>query len=285
MDRDGEDTSEEYLLASLQWPNYRPAQDVWVAESEGKLVGYGVALEQPSQFCTIYVVAHPSHRRKKLGSQLLQLTLDRAHELGSKNILVYANERNQGSNLFLACHKFQRVASSGLMKLNIAAENLTVEFPRDFTLKRYSEINDPLMLLKALNVCYLGMWGHWHRENYTEQERKSPNFLKYYDTDDLLLLFDEKNSLSGFCSLKPQGRRDANGQIGDQLDGPGIIGEYRKLGYQRPLVLAGIQHLRKKGIHPIFLEFYGDGEHTLDIYRELGFEMVNHYLAYHKELK
>ena len=41
MDRDGEDTSEEYLRASLAWPNYRPAQDVWVAESEGKLVGYG----------------------------------------------------------------------------------------------------------------------------------------------------------------------------------------------------------------------------------------------------
>src|SRR5512141_2960151 len=79
IDRDGEDTSEEYLLASLQWPNYRPAQDVWVAESEGKLVGYGVAFEQPSQRSTIYVVIHPAQRRKGLGSQLLELTLNRAH--------------------------------------------------------------------------------------------------------------------------------------------------------------------------------------------------------------
>jgi GNAT superfamily N-acetyltransferase len=83
MDRDGEDTSEEYLRASLAWPNYRPAQDVWVAESQEKLVGYGVALEQPSQRCTIYVVVHPSQRRKGLGSQLLDLTLSRARELGS----------------------------------------------------------------------------------------------------------------------------------------------------------------------------------------------------------
>src|SRR4030095_14569367 len=63
MDRDGEDTSEEYLRASLAWTNYRPAQDVWVAEGEGKLIGYGVALEQPSKSCTIYVVVHPSQRQ------------------------------------------------------------------------------------------------------------------------------------------------------------------------------------------------------------------------------
>ena len=36
IDRDGEDTSEEYLRASLAWPNYRPAQDVWVAEVRRK---------------------------------------------------------------------------------------------------------------------------------------------------------------------------------------------------------------------------------------------------------
>ena len=65
---------------------------------------------------------------------------------------------------------------------------------------------------------------------------------------------------------------------------PGVIQEYREQGYQRQLVLAGIQHLRKKGTRPITLEFYGDNENALDIYRALGFEMVNLYIAYHKEL-
>ena len=88
IDRDGEDTTEEYLRASLSWPNYRPDQDVWVAEAEGRLVGYGVALEQPSQRSTIYVVVHPSQRRRGLGSQVLALVLKRARELGSQNVLV-----------------------------------------------------------------------------------------------------------------------------------------------------------------------------------------------------
>jgi mycothiol synthase len=285
MDRDGEDTSVEYLRASLAWPNYRPAQDVWVAEAEGKLIGYGVALEQPSQNCTIYVVVHPSYRRQGLGSQLLALTLQRALELGSKNILVYANEHNKSSNQFLTAHNFQPVGSSGSLKLEADAETSTAEFPKGFTLKRYSEVNDPLVLLKALEDCYLGMWGHQHNENRTEEERRSPRFLQYYDADDILLLFDENHSIFGICSLKSQGKREANGELSDLLDAPGIIEKYREQGYQRALVLAGIGHLRRKGTRPITLEFWGDNETALNIYRSLGFEMVHRYIAYHKELQ
>ena len=69
------------------------------------------------------------------------------------------------------------------------------------------------------------------------------------------------------------------------LDGPGIIQEFREQGYQRPFVLAGITHLRKKATRPITLEFWGDNEDTLDIYRSLGFEIVNRFIAYHKEIQ
>src|SRR5215208_6637419 len=62
-------------------------------------------------------------------------------------------------------------------------------------LKRYSQVNDPLVLLKALDDCYLGMWGHQHNDNRTDEERRSPRFLHYYNADDILLLFDEKNSI------------------------------------------------------------------------------------------
>jgi mycothiol synthase len=285
VDRDGEDTSEEYLRASLTWPNYHPDQAVWVAESDGNLVGYGAALEQPSQRCTIYVVVHPDHRRKGLGSQLLALTLNRAHEIGSKNILVYANEHNSASNLFLKHHKFVQVGSSGSMKLNSQEGILSAEFPKGFTLKKYSEVDDPLILLKALNECYLGMWGHGHNDSPSEEERKSPRFLHYYDAEDILLLFDDKNSIFGICSLKSQGKQEGNGEISDLLDGPGIIQEFREDGYQRPLLLAGIEHLRKKGNRPITLEFWGDNENALNIYRALGFEMFNRFIAYHKEIQ
>ena len=283
VDQDGEDTSEKYLLASLEWPNYRPDQDVWVAELDGLIVGYAVALEQPSQHCTVYVVVHSSPRRKGLGTRLLELTLHRAQGLGSKHLMVYANERNEGSNQFLKHLQFQRVGSSGALKASdIQAQPF--EFPAGFTLKKYSEVHEPRILLNALDDCYQGMWGHQHHDQRTEEELRAPRFLKYYDAEDILLLFDEKNTVIGICSLKSEGKTDANG-ISDLLDGPGLIPPYRDTGYQRQLVLAGIQHLRQKGTRPVTLEFWGDDENALSIYRELGFEMTQHYLAYHKELE
>jgi len=257
LDQDGEDTSEEYLLASLQWPNYRPDQDVWVAEIEGKLVGYAVALEQPSQRCTIYVVVHPSQRRKGLGSQLLALTLNRAHELGAKNILVYANEHNSASNLFLKHHKFKQVGSSGAMKLKDRVENPHPQFPKGFILKKYSDVNEPLILLNALDDCYQDMWGHQHQDKRTEEELRSPNFLKYYMPEDILLLFDSEGEVSGICSVKSEGKREADGSLVDLLDAPGVIKKYRQEGFQQPLVLAGIDHLRNKKTRPSILEFWG----------------------------
>jgi mycothiol synthase len=285
IDRDGEDTSEEYLLGSLQWPNYRPAQDVWVAEADGKLVGYGVALEQPSERCTIYVVVHPSRRRQGLGSQLLELTLNRAREFGSTGILVYANEHNDGANLFLKHHDFQQVGSSGALKAPAAIEVPPYEFPARWTLKKYSEVNEPRTLLNALNMCYFGMWGHGYNPTPSEEDIKFPRFIHYYKPEDILLLYDEKDEAVGICSMKSEGKKAENGDVSDLLDGPGIMQEYRDKGYQRQMVLAGIQHLRRHHTHPITLEFWGESESALASYRELGFEMVTHYIAYHRELK
>jgi mycothiol synthase len=284
FDRDGEDTSAEYLRNALTWPNYRPDQDVWVAELDGKLVGYAVALEQPSRRCTVYGVVHPACRRNGLGSQLLALTLERAREVDSQAVLVYANEHNQAANLFLKQHPFQLVGSSGVMKAPATIKVPAYEFPQGFHPKYYSEVNEPRILLEALDICYLDMWGHQHNDKRSEEELRSPRFLKYYYDEDILLLFDEKDSVTGICSVKSEARKTEDGTFSDLLDAPGIVREHREQGLQRPLVLAAIQHLRRKGLRPITLEFWGDGENALNIYRELGFEMSQHYLAYHKEL-
>lgn len=285
VDRDGEDTSEEYLLASLQWDNYRPAQDVWVAEADGKLAGYAVALEQPSRHCTLYVVVHPDQRRQGLGSELLGLILARARELGSKTIIIYANERNVASNLFLRHHGFAAVGSSGTMKLEESPASHALELPEGFTLKPYSEINETIVLLNALNDCYQDMWGHQHTEQRSEEEIRSPRFLKYYQAEDILLLLDPHGDVAGFCSLKPAGKRDEQGNTADLLDAPGVIKKHREEGYQQQLVLAGIEHLRKKATRPIILEFWGESAQALAGYRALGFEMLNHYVTYNKELE
>ena len=49
---------------------------------------------------------------------------------------------------------------------------------------------------------------------------------------------------------------------------------------QRPLTLTAMHWLQRHESGPIDLESYGDGEKAIDIYREVGFVLQEHYVEY-----
>jgi len=276
VDRDGEETSEEYLRSMNEWSNFDPDQNVWIAESDGELVGYGQILPRAQSYSSIYVVVHPTHRRKGLGGQLLRLVLARASETQSKSILVYANARNAASNLFLNHHDFAVAGTSGMMIAPVA-DLPQAEIPAGYSLRRYPELGDPRVVVQALNTCYQSMVGH--NQNVTSADR----YMNYNGEEGIHLLFDENNGVIGICAGKPKGKTDESG-VSDRLDAPGLINEYRQQGLQRVLTLAVMHWLREQEKLPITLEYWGDDEQAIDIYRELGFALVNQQVTYHKGL-
>jgi mycothiol synthase len=277
IDRAGEETSEEYLRSMVAWPNFDPDQNVWVAELNGSLAGYGQIVPGSGSPSTIYVVVHPSQRRKGLGNRLFSLALRRAHEAQCTTILIYAAGHHEASNAFLLQHGFERVATSGAMSAQVA-QLPPLEIPSGYLLRHYQDLNDPALLTQALDQCYKGMVGH--NQNVTSADR----YLHYYGEEGIHLLFDESEKLIGICNGKPEGKTDGQG-VFDLLDAPGLIKEYRQRGFQRFLTLAVMYWLRAKGAHPLMLEYWGDDEQAITIYRELGFEMVNEQFTYQKELQ
>jgi len=181
-------------------------------------------------------------------------------------------------------HDFTKVGSSGAMVAPADVEVPVFGFPAGFTLKRFSDLNDLYLLAAALNECYLEMWGHQHSEEVSADNSNVARFLGEYGAYNILLLFDDAGSVSGICSIKSEGRKDEQGNIVDLLDAPGVIQKYRADGLQRQLILAGLRRLREQGQRKVKLEFWGDDEKTLDIYRSLGFELSHQYIAFHKEL-
>jgi mycothiol synthase len=276
IDRDGEDTSEDYLRSMNEWPNFDPDQNVWVAVANGALVGYGQILPRTQTPSSVYVVVHPAQRRRRLGSQLLALVLSRAAETDAKSILVYANAHNSASNRFLKQHGFEVAATSGVMVAPVTDLH-GAEIPSGYSLRRYPELGDPRIVVQALDTCYRGMVGH--RQNVTSADR----YINYYGEEGIHLLFDEKNVLIGVSAGKPQGKTDERG-VSDLLDAPGLIKEYRHRGLQRFLTLAVMNWLREKAARPITLEYWGDDERAIEIYRNLGFELVNQQITYHKPM-
>jgi len=276
LDKDGGDTSEEFLRSMKDWQDFDPEQNVWVAELEGRFVGYGQVLPRSDSSSSLYVVVHPSQRRQGLGSQLLKLALSRLVEAQAKKILVDANGRNIASTSFLEHRDFEVAGTSGVMLMPVR-DLPSTEFPAGYMLRRYSELGDPQIVVQALNGCYQDMVGH--HQNVTNADR----FISYYGESGIHLLYDEQNTLIGICAAKPEGKTDERG-TSDLLDAPGLIKPYRQRGIQRQLTLAVVSWLREKGKRPITLEYWGDDEDTITIYRSIGFELVNQQITYQKIL-
>lgn len=276
IDRDGEDTSEEYLRSMKDWTGFDPQQNVWVAELDGQFVGYGHVIPRADNPSSLYVVVHPSARRQGLGNQLLVLALSRLEHTQSKNILVYANGRNVASNIFLKQCGFEIAGTSGVMVAPIGDLPLA-ELPVGFSLRRFLKLGDLQIVAQALNDCYKDMIGH--HQNVTNADR----FIKYYGEDGIHLLYDEHEILIGICVAKPEGKTDERG-VSDLLDAPGLIKKYRHSGIQRALTLAVMAWLRTIGMRPITLEYWGDDEPTIESYRSIGFELVNQQITYQKIL-
>jgi mycothiol synthase len=277
IDLDGEETSEEFLRSMLEWQSFDPDKNVWVAELDGRFVGYGQILPKTDHHCSIYVVVHPSQRRKGLGSKLLALILSRARDTESKYILVYVNGKNTASTAFMKNYGFEVAGTSGVMVAPVS-DLPQAEIPAGYSVRRYSELGDPQIVVQALNDCYKDMVGH--HQNVTSADR----YTGYYGEEGIHLLFDPNEKLIGICAAKPEGKTDERG-ASDILDAPGLIKEYRQQGIQRPLALAVMNWLREKAMRPITLEYWGDDEIDIEIYRSLGFELVNQQMTYHKELE
>src|SRR3972149_90062 len=88
IDRDGEETSEEFLRSMVEWPNFDPEHNVWVAELDGNFVGYGQVLPRTDSPSTIYTAGHPNQRGQGLGSQLHSWALSRLDASKHKKILI-----------------------------------------------------------------------------------------------------------------------------------------------------------------------------------------------------
>lgn len=278
IDRDGEETSEEFLRSMKEWRNFDPDQNVWIAELDGEFVGYGQVLPHPESHASIYVVVHPVQRRKGLGTRLLSLVLERARETETRKIIVDATGQNAASNAFLQHHGFKLAGTSGVMVAPVG-ELPPVELPQGYSVRRYLEMEnpDPALVVQSLDRCYKDQVGH--HQNVTSADR----YINYYGNQGIHLLFDEKDNLIGVCAAKPEGNTDESPPT-DLLDAPGIIGKLRQGGHQRYLALTVMHWLRGQGSRPITLEYWGDDEKAITIYRELGFELVRQQLTYHKEL-
>jgi mycothiol synthase len=288
----GNDISEAAARATLNWPGHDPTQDRWVAETPDNpdwLIGHAWVRAQSKERTIIYAATHPDWRRRGVGSALLERALARAHEHGATHVTAAADVKNREADAFLCHNGFWPVGNNRFFCASAGIPLAEPNWPAGYAVRSYAEVQDLSTLVEVFNRSYNDMWGH--RENTKgamTEEYLAESMAKYpewYIPEGIFIAFAPDGDVAGVCkALLGTGVEEPGEESRKIVDSPGVVPEHRDQKLQRPLTLTAMHWLRAHGPGPIELHTYGDKEKTVEIYRELGFVLEEHYKEYRRDL-
>lgn len=287
-DQAGNDPSEAAVRASMNWPGHDPTRDRWVVEAPGNpesLIGYAWVRAQSRERTILYVAIHPDWRRRRLGSALLGHALVRAREHGATHATAAAEVRNSVANMFLRHHGFQHVGDNRFFCAPAGIPLAEPSWPAGYTVRSYAEVQDLATLVEAFNRSYSDMWGHRENTNGAMNEKylakAMEQYPEWYIPEGTFIAFAPNGGVAGVCKVvlgtETAGQSEEPRKI---VDSPGVVPEHRDQKLQHSLTLTAMHWLRTYGPGPIELHTYGDKEETVEIYRDLGFVLEEHYKEY-----
>ncbi|MFC1944779.1 GNAT family N-acetyltransferase [Chloroflexota bacterium] len=279
LDPIGRCTSPQVPGERLGRPNYLPEQDLFVAEVDGKIIGYmDVKSELNIGRVVLDSLIHPQHRRKGLAIELSYYAMCRARELGA------------------------RVAHVDIAQANVAAKNLLSKLGFRFV-RRFLELQSQLSkvhlpdveqipltcchlrpgeeekLTQIQNHSFAETWGY--NPNTIEEIIYRVNLSDCCPKD--VILASEQGEPIGYCWTTMNLKEDiATGK--GRIYMLGVDPDYRGRGIGKLLLLAGLSYLKSKGVAVAELTVDSQNRAACALYKSVGFEVSSSTLWYEKAL-
>lgn len=296
----GGDDTEASLRAQLDWQNQTPGQDRFVAESvdnPGELLGQSFGFHTIPERYLAWVEVHPDHRRRRLGRELLAHSIKRARAVGADHMLVNANANDAPASAFLISQGFWPKSDAWFMHAPADIALPDPEWPSGYRVRSFAQVQDVDLVATTYYKCYGDMWGHGANSkalaatsNFKEGWQEFWLSPQDPNGESIFLVFGPNDEAIGLGHGEigtVEGQKDFAEHPKLHVDGPGIALSHRQRGLQRPLLLTVMRWLRARSAdaHSAFsLSSYGDAAATVDVYRDLGFQLDTHLVAYHLDL-
>jgi mycothiol synthase len=280
VDQEGNEASEQTLIAQLNLPGHDPAQDRWVIDapdgSPSLIASALIRLAPGTDVADANIIVHPDWRHRGMGGALLSRVIDRAHTLKAHSVQIFANAIHVDASAFLQKHGFILQGAYTELRMNEFTHLPPVIWPYGYSMRPFSQVQDLSILTQAMNLSYIPLWGH---REVTEAEMAS--WLPEFNQAGLFLVFSEKGRVIGISrvELSPE-RTQKNAIPTGYIDAPGLVPQHRRLDLYRALLLTGIYWLRNQAQELIEMESWGDKLEVLKMYRELGFRDIRQLLCY-----
>ncbi|MFH1638966.1 MAG: GNAT family N-acetyltransferase [Chloroflexota bacterium] len=269
-------SSPQLVRKKLNLPGYSPEADLFLAESNGKVIGYlNVLPEVRIGRIILECFIHPDHRRRGLARILLDYALRRGRELGVQVTHVNIPEENEVAGIALSRLGFRFMRRFFEMSLHIS-DGFLPDTDGDSAEFRHFRQGEEDKLVRVQNRSFAGSWGF--QPNTVEEIIYRVN-LGDYSPDDIILSCD-RDRITGYCWTRIT-QASPNGKKG-QIFMLGVDPGYRGMGIGRGILRAGLSHLKKKSLQVVVLTADSENTAACRLYRSLGFRIESSSLWYEK---
>ncbi|MBI2329237.1 MAG: GNAT family N-acetyltransferase [Chloroflexi bacterium] len=281
LEPSGRSTLPQVVAENLGRPNYSPEQDLFLAEIAGNIVAYiDVTAELTIGRVILNCWVHPEHRRRGLATKLFSQARRRAQELGARVAHVNIMEDNVAAKSMLTRLGFKFVRRFLELRLDLA-EIPWADIDQPALGYRHLQPGEEDKLALIQNRAFSGNWGY--NPNTVEEIIYRTNLSGCSPQD--VVLICEGDKIVAYCwTVVTSERGVPNGGGKGRIFMMGADPDYKGRGVGKRVLLAGLAHLKSKGLAIVDLTVDSENKVACALYRSVGFQLRTNSLWYEKVL-
>lgn len=289
LDHAGRRTNPQEVRAFLSQPGNDPDKNLFIAEIDGKPVGYSelvVRSSRKEKTFLCYGIVLPAFRRRGIGSRLVNCVMDRAKEIGSDGsrpvFQISARQSIAGVNELAASLGLRPAECNLRLELDNLGQLPPMEVPAGVRLRTYQPGRDEQEYVALFNLAFAEHWGN----QYTTVGELRYFFAQPGHDPEGQILAIVGGKMAGLCgAITEAGERQRTGRMMGEIDAVAVHPDYRGLGLGRLLTVAGLHYLKRCGMEAAWLSVIGSNRRARVMYKSLGFKEKQRTVMWRKVLE
>jgi len=280
-DRYGRYISRQRLAEDLGHPRFQPERNLWVAERDDNLIGCaGAFLEPEIGRALLDGLVHPLQRKKGIATELFAHAAEHARQAGLRVAQICIPQKNQAAKNLVKRLGLQFIRRFIGMALDLSNGRLPVNTAAAYTI-RHLRPGEEQLLTDIQNRSFADAWGF--NPNTTEEIAYRINLGSCAPEDILVACL--KDRPIGYCwTRRFVQKHAADENAKGEIHMLGVDPDFRKQGVGRNVLLAGLSHLKDRGITIIELTTDGEDPVAFRLYESAGFQQMTISEWYEKSL-
>jgi len=262
--REGGDVGARHLLA---WK----ADDGTNTPPGDQLVGYAhLDLTDAVEGPVAELVVHPTYRRDGIGGQIVNELLS---AVSGRRLRLWAHGENAASARLAESLGFSRTRVLWQMRRSLSAALPRLTLPHDVRIRAFIPGRDDQAWIDVNSRAFAN---HPEQGRWTLDDLHLRMVEPWFDPDGFLLAVTgdgDDERVVGFHWTKVHGG-DSQGHYHDRLGEVYVVGvdpDYQRSGLGRVLTIAGLVHLRSRGLSQAMLYVDAVNTNAIRVYESIGF--------------